>query len=171
MGEVDALTIGRIVGCHGVRGHLKVLSDADSVEFFPPGKELLLITENGASESYCISSCRRHKGLFLLALEGIESIDAAERWRGGEIQVGKETLPPVQPGTYYVYELIGLAVVDSDERYLGRVEEIFPTGSNDVYVVRNGVKEVLIPAIDSVVLAVDLDAGLIRVDLPEGLEG
>lgn len=171
MGKDDVLTIGRIVGCHGVRGQLKVLSDADSVEFFPPGKELLLIGGKGACESHRISSCRRHKGLFLLALEGIESIEAAQRWRGGRIQAGKDTLPPVQPGTYYVYQLIGLAVVDSDERYVGRVEEIFPTGSNDVYVVRNGVKEVLIPAIDSVVVAIDLDGGCIRVDLPEGLEG
>ncbi len=58
-----------------------------------------------------------------------------------------------------------------DDRYLGRVTEIFPTGSNDVYVVRDGEKEVLIPAIDSVVVDIDLAHGILRVDLLEGLEG
>jgi 16S rRNA processing protein RimM len=76
----------------------------------------------------------------------------------------------VRPGTFYFYQIIGLAVYNVDERYVGRVEEIFPTGSNDVYVVRKGDKEVLIPAIDSVILAVDLEEARLRVDLPEGLE-
>jgi len=170
MGEEDTLTIGKVVGPHGVKGVLKVLSHADSVAFFPTGKELCLKRRDGSCRSFGILSCTRHKRMFLLALEGITSIDVAEQWAGSHVCMEKASLPPVEPGTYYFYQLIGLSVFTLDKRYVGRVEEIFPTGSNDVYVVREAGKEILIPAVESVVTAVDLDEARIWVDLPEGLE-
>lgn len=170
MGDGDTLTIGKVVGVHGIRGRLRVLSEADSVAFFPTGEDLFLDKGNGVCRRFRISSCTRHKRVFLLALEGVESIDAAEPWVRSRVRMNKATLPPVEPGTYYHYQIVGLSVFTPDRRYIGRVEEIFPTGSNDVYVVREGDKEILIPAIDSVVVAVDLDEARLWVDLPEGLE-
>ncbi|MBW2264800.1 MAG: 16S rRNA processing protein RimM [Deltaproteobacteria bacterium] len=170
MGEDDRLTIGEIVGTHGIKGHLKVLSHADSVDFFPPGKPLVLKQEGGPSGQFPVVSCRQHKGVLLLALEGIESVDVAEQWRGAKIYVDKASLPPTEPGSFYWYQIIGLKVFTLNKRCLGHVEEILPTGSNDVYVVRDGKKEVLIPAIDSVVVEINLEKKFIKVDLPEGLE-
>lgn len=170
MGEHNRLTIGEIVGSHGIKGHLKVLSHADSFDFFPPGKRLLLEREGGPSGEFHVVSCRPHKGVLLISLKGIESVDVAEQWRGAQICVDKTSLPPAEPGSYYWYQIIGLEVFTLDKRCLGHVEEIFPTGSNDVYVVRDGTKEVLIPAIDSVVVEVNLEKEFIKVDLPEGLE-
>ena len=82
----------------------------------------------------------------------------------------KASLPPTEPGSFYWYQIIGLGVFTLNKRFLGHVEEILPTGSNDVYVVRDGKKEVLIPAIDSVVVEINLEKKFIKVDLPEGLE-
>ncbi len=166
----DHLTIGEIVGTHGIKGHLKVLSHADSVDFFPPGKHLVLKQEGEPSGRFQVISCRPHKGVLLIALKGIESVDVAERWRGARIRVDKESLPSAEPGSYYWYQIIGLEVFTLNKRFLGHIEEIFPTGANDVYVVRNGKKEVLIPAIDSVVVEINLENKFIKVDLPEGLE-
>ena len=77
-------------------------------------------------------------------------------------------MPPLEDGSYYWCDLIGSAVYD-DEQYIGTLESIIPTGSNDVYVVTDGEKETLVPALASVVREVDVNRKRMRVTLPEGL--
>ena len=72
--------------------------------------------------------------------------------------------------TFYWFELIGIDVYTKEEQHLGQIESIIQTGSNDVYVVKNGDKEILIPAIESVVLDVNLKQKRMQVDVPDGLE-
>ena len=170
MGEQAYLTVGKIVGTHGIRGELKVFSYAESLDVFAPGKALVFSREGKSVGIFSVASSRPHKGVVLVAIDGISSIEAAKAWIGCEVQVHKATLPRPEEGAYYWYQIIGMHVITSDNRTIGKVEEIFPTGSNDVYVVRDGKKEILIPAIDSVVVHVDLDEKTITVDLPEGLE-
>jgi 16S rRNA processing protein RimM len=79
-------------------------------------------------------------------------------------------LPELEPGTYYWADLIGMDVYGGDGVRIGRLESIFRTGSNDVYVVTDAGRELLVPVIASVVTAVDLPARRIDVNLPEGLE-
>jgi 16S rRNA processing protein RimM len=168
----DALIpIGKIVGTHGIKGFLKVSSYAESADSFSPGRQLVLRRKGTPDVTFRIKSARPHKHGILLALEGIASVDAAKAWVGYDLCIDKATLPEPEEGAYYWHQVIGLGVFTVDDRYLGRVTEIFPTGSNDVYVVRDGEKEVLIPAIDSVVVDIDPTHGVLRVDLPEGLEG
>jgi 16S rRNA processing protein RimM len=81
----------------------------------------------------------------------------------------KSRLPDLEDGSYYWSDLIGLAVQTVDRQPLGTLSSIFRTGSNDVYVVRAGDDETLIPALASVVKAVDLENGTMTVALPEGL--
>jgi 16S rRNA processing protein RimM len=76
-------------------------------------------------------------------------------------------LPPTESNEFYWYQLIGLEVVDTEGQKLGTLEEIIETGSNDVYVVRRGREEILVPAIEEVVREVDLQRRLMTVDLPE----
>ena len=101
MGEGDTLMIGKVVGPHGVKGLLKVVSHADSVSLFPTGKDLFLKNRNGVCQRFRISSCTRHKHLFLLALEGVGTIEVAEGQRGSHVCVDKAISPPVESGTYY----------------------------------------------------------------------
>ena len=168
--ETRYLAIGEVVGIHGIRGHLKVLSYAESVDLFAPGNELVLSRKGKPAGTFVVVSCRPHKRVILIELEGIQSIEAAEVFVGCEFVVDKKSLPPLEKGLYYWFEIIGLEVYTLDNRTLGHVRAVFPTGSNDVYVVRRGKKEVLIPALDSVVVDVDLKQGIMKVDLPEGLE-
>jgi len=78
-------------------------------------------------------------------------------------------LPELGEDTHLWFDLIGMAVYTTEDKYLGRIESIIETGSNDVYVVQDHEKEVLIPALESVVVDIDLEHKRMRVDLPEGL--
>jgi 16S rRNA processing protein RimM len=170
MDESAYLIVGKIVGTHGIRGDLKVLSYAESLDVFAPGKQLVFSRGEKSAASFTVTSCRQHKKGILLAIDGITSIETAKPWVGCEVCTEKASLPPPEEGVYYWYQIIGLKVRTTDGVPLGHVKAIFPTGSNDVYVVHDGKKEVLIPAIETVVLHIDENAKVMTVDLPEGLE-
>lgn len=170
MGGKALIPVGKIVGTHGIKGYLKVFPYAESLDLLSPGEDLVLSRQGNPLATFRIASARPHKRVILLALEGIASIDAAEEWIDCELCMDMAALPDPEEGSYYWHQIMGMEVVTSDNRRLGRVEAIIPTGGNDVYVVRDGEKEVLIPAIDSVVVDIDLNERVLRLDLPEGLE-
>lgn len=170
MGEEALVAVGKIVGTHGIKGHLKVMPYGDATDLLCPGKPLTLSRGGEVLATLPIALASPHKRVIRLALEGIGSIEEAEAWIGCEICIDRLSLPQLDEGSYYWHQILGLDAVTLDDRPLGRVAAILPTGSNDVYVVRDGKKEMLIPAIDSVVVDIDLEQNLLRVDLPEGLE-
>jgi 16S rRNA processing protein RimM len=165
--------IGKIVGAHGVKGNIKVYSYAESLSFFEPGSSILIINAKGSENTYKIKWVKPHTRVLLLSLEGIESRDSAETLIGSEIIIKKADLPELEDGSYYWFKIIGLSVFTTDDQYLGKIESIISTGSNDVFVVKDQNKkqdnETLIPALESVVLEIDFELKTMRVDLPEGL--
>jgi len=168
--ETDGyLSIGKIVGVHGVKGALRVCSYAESPSIFQANILLLLRNTEGSEIRYPVRWAKSHSRGVLLALEGIDDRDNASSLIGREIFIDKALLPKLEEGTYYWSDIIGLAVYDTEDAYLGRVTSVFPTGSNDVYVVRNGEDERLVPALEWVVLGIDLVSGRMTVDLPEDL--
>jgi len=104
-----------------------------------------------------------------MSLKGVSTRDQAQTIVGSELFIEKAQLPDLEEGSYYWYDLIGLDVFTVDEKYLGRVESIIRTGSNDVYVVKHNDSEILIPALESVVHEIDLQNNRIQVELPQGL--
>jgi 16S rRNA processing protein RimM len=152
-----------------MKGYLKLFPPG-SPELLAPGKDLVLSREGKSLGTFRIRAARPHKGMVLLQLEGMETIEAAEGWIGCELLVDKASLPELEDGCFYWHQIIGMEVFAVDDRRLGRVAAIVETGSNDVYVVRDGQKEILLPAIDTVVTEIDPKKGVMRVDLPEGLE-
>ena len=106
----------------------------------------------------------------MISFKGVTDRDRAEALIGAELFIPETELPELDEDTYYWFELIGIEVYNTQEDYLGRITSIFPTGSNDVYVVKNKTNEVLIPALESVVIDIDLELKRMRVDLPEGLD-
>lgn len=168
--ETDGyLSIGKIVGVHGVKGTLRVYSYAESPSIFQPGIRILLKNDTGFKKRYPVCGVKSHTKGLLLSVDGIHDRDAAAMLIGCEIFIEKSHLPELEEGAYYWSDIIGLAVYDTDDAYLGRVTSVVPTGGNDVYVVRNKDQEVLVPALEWVVLRIDLAAGRMIVNLPEGL--
>ncbi len=160
---------GEIVKTRGLRGCLKILSFLQSPEIFEDSEFIYLDDGSGKPARYHLrkADC---SGKFIFAqLEGIDDVNAAQRLIGYKVLLPKELLAELPDGEYYWQDIIGLHVYDDKGQALGVVESIFPTGSNDVFVCRNDARELLIPAIDGVVLDVDLSRGAITVKLPEGL--
>ncbi len=109
------------------------------------------------------------KEFFILKLGGIEDRDAAAKLRRSSVWMPSEKMQKLPEGEYYWREIIGLQVVTEEGRILGRIESVFPTGSNDVYVCRGAEKEILLPAIGEVVRKIDTDRGVMVVRLLKGL--
>jgi 16S rRNA processing protein RimM len=119
---------------------------------------------------YRVRDIRPHRKQYLLFLEGIQTRDQADPFRGLDISVPLKVLSPLPEGVYYHWQIIGLEVIEEGGEKLGSVSQIIETGANDVYVVRmEGAADLLLPAIESVVLEVDLDQGVLRVRLLPGL--
>jgi 16S rRNA processing protein RimM len=116
---------------------------------------------------------RPQKSGLRLAIKDVTTRDQAESLAGCELWIPRKSLPPLDEDTYYWVDLIGMSVFTVDGQYLGRISDIIATGANDVYVVATPegypVKEILLPAIASVVLTVDEAGRKIIVELPEGL--
>lgn len=169
MEKENFFPIGEIVGVHGIRGEIKVLLYSESLSVFRPGCSVWVKRPGGRETAYVIEGARPHKRLLLLSLKGITDRNQSEAMVHAEILAERQSLPELEADTYYWADLIGLSVFVSDETCIGRIEAIIPTGSNDVYVVKDKDRETLVPAIESVVLAVDIENRTMRVDLPEGL--
>jgi 16S rRNA processing protein RimM len=162
--------IGQVAGVHGMGGNLKLRSYAESPDIFAPGCLLLAARSDGTQKVYEVNWVKAQGRTTLLSLKGVTDRRQAEDLIGWDLFIDKAMLPELDPGTYYWADLIGMDVYGGDGVRLGRLESIFRTGSNDVYVVTNAGRELLVPAIASVVTAVDLPARRIDVKLPEGLE-
>ena len=144
-------------------------SYAESLSLFSPGSMILVRDLGGREASYEIKWVKPHTGTPLLALKGISNRDQAKTLIGAELFIPQSELPELDEDTYYWRDLIGIEVYTNTEEFLGRIESIIETGSNDVYVVKRDEKEVLIPALEAVVLEIDLGHNRMLVDLPEGL--
>lgn len=169
MNQESILCIGKIVGVHGISGEIKVYPYAESMNLFNPGNRILVKESGDEHRSYTVRKARQHKRILCLAFEGIDDRNAAEALVGAGVFVQRSVLPETEEDTWYWCDLIGLDVFGTDEDYVGQITSIIETGSNDVYVVQNGEKETLIPAIATVVVNVDLETRRMQVDLPEGL--
>ena len=161
----ESLEIGKIVNTHGLRGEVKVMPWCDNPEIF---HELAYVCID--DNEYDIERSRIHKNMVILKLAGIDDISFAETYRNKTLTVPREELGDLPDGTYYICDLLGCEVETVDGRALGKICDIIKTGSNDVYVVENeDKKQVLIPVIEQVVKAVDLENRHITIEPLKGL--
>ena len=169
MGEDDVLTVGKIVGAHGIAGAVKAHFFSGPGSTLAQNGRVRLKTPNGDVHTYILDWSSPHKQNLLMGLSGVTTRNQAEALVGAELLADRDAFPELEPGTYYWADLIGLTVQTTDGACIGKIVSIIPTGGNDVYVVQDGKRETLIPALASVVLEVDLETKTMRVDLPEGL--
>lgn len=160
------LVIGRILSPHGVEGEVQVEVLTDFPERFSRLKTVYLGEERSPA---VLEGHRMHGRKILLKFAQFDDRDQADQLRGELIYVPVEEAIPLGEDEYYLYEIVGLEVWTTEGEYLGRVQEVLHTGSNDVYVVREADEETLIPAISDVVLKIDVDEGRIEVRLAKGL--
>lgn len=169
MTKDNVLSVGKIIGAHGIEGALKLYPYVESLSIFKSGHRVVLRDPNGKEDSYAIKGGNPYKNLYRLILEEIDTRDAAENLIGSEILMEKSLFPDPEPDEHYWFDIIGLDVFQTDDVYLGKVDSIIRTGSNDVYVVNRPGRETLVPALSTVVVEIDLQNSRMIVNLPEGL--
>jgi len=161
--------IGKIQAPHGIKGQLRVVPFAGDASSISKLETVMVKTPAGAMEEFSVVSAKSHGKRVILTLKPFDNINQVLHLVGREIYADRGALPELPSDEYYWSDLLGLKVETEEGEALGELVDIIETGSNDVYVVKKGGREVLIPALDDVVLAVDLDASRMTVSLPEGL--
>lgn len=163
--------VGKIVNTQGLKGEVRVISVTDfAEERYKKGASLTLFREGQNPLELSIKSHRKHKNFDLLTFEGFNRIEEVEPFKGGTLKISADQQHELEETEYYYHEIIGLSVVSDEEEELGEIKEILPLGANDVWVVRRkGKKDLLIPYIADVVQEVDLESGMVRVTLLEGM--
>ena len=164
----DFLAIGQIIKPHGIRGELSVKVLTNFPERFD-SMESVFIGDEKSERQYVVTSTRPHKGGILLTLPTVTDRTAAEEFRGLYLKIPTAEAVALPAGQYYQYQLEGLDVVTDDGEALGKIAYVLETGANDVYVIQGPKGEVLLPAIDDVILSVDLEANQMVVHILEGL--
>lgn len=166
-GEPVYLVVGFLRRAHGVQGEIIMDLHTDFPERFRSGRKLFVGDEH---QVMTVESVRSHAKGMLIKFRGIETPEATARFRNQWVYIKAADAPPLPEGQIYQHELFGFQVVDENENLLGELVEIIETGANDVYVVKNeSGKEILLPAIPSVILNLDPARRYMRVHLLEGL--
>ena len=162
----EYLAVGRVLRPHGVQGELLLEPLTDFPEHL---KEVDTVFLGDAAEPHALAAARQHRGQLLIRLADCPDRNCADAYRGQLVQIRVEAAAPLPPGRFYQHQVVGLNVVTDAGEMLGKVVEVLETGANDVYVVAGSDGEILLPAIKSVILSIDPDAGRMTVHLMDGL--
>ena len=160
MAKKPFLEAGKVVGTHGVRGEMRVECWCDSPAVFAKLKTIYL---DEAGKQSAKSAARPHKSMVLLKMDGVDTVEQAETYRGRVLYLSRRDVK-LPKGQYFISDLIGLTVKDAATGAVyGTLTEVSATGANDVYHIRTPRGEVLIPAVASLVIEVDPEAGFMKI--------
>ena len=164
----ELLVVAELTRAHGIRGEVGarfVGVEPDEIRTVP----LRLKRSDGSTTPVRIASVRPKGAGWIVAIEGVFDRSEAEALRGAVLVARRDDLPDLPPGEWYIDDLVGLAVIDESGEDLGLLEEVMKLPANDVFVVRGSRGEILVPALDHVIVDVDQAARRMRVKLPAGI--
>lgn len=167
--EQRPIFIGKITRTHGVRGELKVLEAEGASGAWREASRVWIGPDAAQARAFRVRRVRAGGRFVILALEDVDRIEQAQQLAGQRLFVPRDELPACEEGTYYADDLLGLEVVDQTGRSLGELDGIFDNGAHEIYAVRNGSEQLLLPIVDGVVCEVDLANRRLVVCPPEGL--
>lgn len=163
---MNSILIGKIVNVHGIKGEVKVYPYTDDMENLTNLKSIYF--DEAMTKKYKLKLCRIHKNMLIVKLEGINSVEEAERIRDTNIYIPKEEIE--DEDTFYIEDLIGMDVLDLNENKIGSITYVFNTGANDVYEVETTDKQkIYLPAIKQVIKKVDVENNQMYIEMMEGL--
>ena len=161
----EKLEVGQIVNVFGIKGFVKLYPYVDNINRFDELKNLLI-----KNNKFEIEQIKYQKNMVLIKFKGIETVEQAEKLRNSIVEIDRSDAIPLEEGQYFITDLIGLNVYLENGEKLGVLEDIYNTGSSDIYVVKNELgKQFLLPYIDDVIKNIDLDNEKITVHLIKGL--
>ena len=150
----QSIEAGKITGTHGIRGEMRLDTWSDSPDFMTGFKTLYLNADG--TEKWAKVTCRPHKNVAIVKVGGIDTIEQAEKFRGKIVYISRKDAK-LPKDKYFVQDLLGCTVFDADDgKVYGEISDVSKTGANDVWHIKNGEKEYLIPVIDDVIINVDV---------------
>ena len=165
----DLYQVGAITQTHGVRGGVKVFPMTDDIARFKNMKHLLLDTGKDYIELE-VTSARPQKNIVILKFKGIDNINDIEKYKGKGLYVTKENRVKLKKDEYFIADLIGLKVITDEDEDFGVITDVLATGANDVYVIETiDGAEVLAPAIKECIKSIDIEAGVVKIHVMNGL--
>ncbi len=163
------ITIGKAIKPFGVKGEMKIEPLTDFPERFTKLHRVHLVSPAGKEIACEVRSVRYAGGTPYLLFSGYDSPEKAKTLNGWFLKVPEEETVPLPEGSYYWFEIVGMEVLSESGEKLGTIVEVFETGSNDVYVMKQGRKEVYIPATKEIIKQVDRKAKRMVIHLMDGL--
>ncbi|MBF0645555.1 16S rRNA processing protein RimM [Desulfuromonas acetoxidans] len=160
---------GTIIGTHGLRGDMKIRPVTSGSQALLEATQVELVCRDNRRVVADVTKSSWHKQQILLVLKGFEHINKIESFVGAEVYMAVDELPDLDEDSHYWHQLEGLQVVDKRAGKLGVLTSLLETGAHDVYVVEGPHGEVMFPAVAALITEIDLDRGVIQVDLPDGL--
>ncbi|MBE6842267.1 MAG: 16S rRNA processing protein RimM [Oscillospiraceae bacterium] len=161
------LEVGKIVTVHALKGEVKIAPWCDSPDFICEFDYLYL--DKKGEKTVDVEHSRVFKNMVIAKFEGYDTVEQAQTLRDKVLYISRDDVE-LEEGTYFIKDLIGLKVVDKDSgKEYGVIKDVFQTGANDVYTIKNGDKEYLIPAIADVVQDTDIEAGIMTITPLKGL--
>jgi 16S rRNA processing protein RimM len=166
---MDLFAIGEIVKTRGLRGCLKILCYVETRNTFAELKFVYIEQTSGQKNRFSLRKIDSSGNILFVELEGIPDVESAQALLGCKVFLPEDMLEQLPDGEYYWRDIIGLDVYTEDDKYIGKIESVFPTGSNDVYVCKGEEREILLPAIAEVIRQIDVKRRVMTVRLLEGL--
>ena len=165
------ISIARLVKSRGNRGELICEDLSDDPDRFREGARVLVRDSSGQRKEYSLENAWRHKGRLILKFQGVDTISDAEALRGCDVQLTEDEIGPPPEDAHYYRDLIGCRVVDAETgRGIGEVDDILEPGGALLLQVGSQGREVLIPFVRDICVAIETEKKMIRVRMPEGLE-
>ena len=161
--------MGYITKTHGLKGEVKLRPSLTDPSLVQDVRRARIVGDDGDSVETVLEKVRGQGGRWIVKFKDFKTIEQAQDLVGRSLEVYCEDFQPLPEGEYYWFQVEGLQVFDEVGRYYGTVNEIIVTGSNDVYVVKDGDKELLLPMIDSVVKSIDPKENKLIFHIIEGL--
>lgn len=164
------IVIGKITSAHGIRGEVKIYPLTDDPKRFVHLKDCHIAKEDGTPiKDAVVTNARVDKNMVIAKIEGVDDRNMAESLRDKYISVDREDALK-DDDSFFIVDMIGMTVIDDDLGELGTIRDVFETGANFVITVkRKGKKDLLIPFLKAVCYDTDIESGVMKVRLPEGL--
>ena len=163
------LEIGQIVNTFGIKGMVKVKPFTDDIKRFDNLKTVY-IEKNNTQKEYEIEEVKYHKDMVLIKFKDVDTVEQAELLRNAYLTISRDSAEKLEEGRYYIVDMLGLEVYTDEQVLLGILDDIFNTGSNDIYVVKDKQgKQILLPAIQDVIKQIDMENRKMIVHLLPGL--
>ena len=160
------LEVGKVTSTHGVMGEVKVQPWADSPDF------LCQFDTFYVDEAYVpmkVERARPHKNMVIVKFEGVTDVPSGLAMRNAILHIDRKDAK-LPEGSFFLADLMGLEVRDAETgAVLGKIADVLTLPANNVYVVRGGEREILVPAVPLFIAETNVDDGYLRVNMIEGL--